>query len=220
MHSETTVIPGWICSGKHAAESFFFGPRYLRYTKRVLDILGAAILLAVFSPLMLVIALLVRLTSSGPAIFKQRREGRYGTVFIIFKFRTMRVEHEDDKQTVLKKGDYRLTCLGRYLRQTHLDELPQLFNVLLGDMSLVGPRPRQSWRNSQLSAELRGYGVRHFVKPGVTGLAQVTLSRKEICDRPGESLECDLACVSHPCMRNDLQILWRTCFAVLKRNGA
>jgi lipopolysaccharide/colanic/teichoic acid biosynthesis glycosyltransferase len=138
---------------------------------RLFDIAGSFILLAMASPVMLLTAILVRITSHGPVLFKQRRVGKNGNIFVLYKFRTMVNDAEKNTGPVwAAKDDQRVTCLGRILRRIRFDELPQLFNVLWGDMSLVGPRPERPYfvrRHRALQ------GIRLAVKPGITGLAQV-----------------------------------------------
>jgi lipopolysaccharide/colanic/teichoic acid biosynthesis glycosyltransferase len=141
-----------------------------------LDLLSAAVLFVLTFPVMFLVAALVRLTSRGPAFYSQTRVGLDGKPFRIYKFRTMRHNCEKDTGAQWSRpGDSRITWLGRILRVTHLDELPQLFNVLLGHMSLVGPRPERPEFVPQLAAAIPGYADRLRVRPGVTGLAQVYL---------------------------------------------
>jgi lipopolysaccharide/colanic/teichoic acid biosynthesis glycosyltransferase len=144
--------------------------------KGALDYTLAAALFVLLLPVMAVTMLLVRLSSPGPALYSQTRVGRGGRVFVIYKVRTM--YHECEKRTGIQwsvKGDPRITQLGRVLRALHLDELPQLWNVLRGDMSLVGPRPERPEIVADLQLSVYGYDVRHAVKPGITGFAQVHL---------------------------------------------
>ena len=144
--------------------------------KAVLDYCLAAALFVVLLPVMLLTAVAVKASSRGPAIYSQTRVGRGGRVFVIYKFRTM--YHECEKISGIQwsvKGDLRITPLGRVLRALHLDELPQLWNVLRGEMSLVGPRPERPEIVADLRLSVCGYDVRHAVKPGITGFAQVHL---------------------------------------------
>lgn len=140
--------------------------------KRAFDMAGAAILLLVLSPVLAACALAVRLSGPGPVLFRQKRIGVGGAVIEILKFRTMRVNDDSDTQWSVDEDD-RVTRIGRILRPTHLDELPQLINVIRGDMSLVGPRPERSTFVDQFSTEIDGYADRHRVKGGITGWAQV-----------------------------------------------
>lgn len=149
------------------------GPNRLgaRFAKRALDIVGASLLVLLLSPVLLAAALAVRLTSSGPILFRQPRIGRHGELFDMLKFRSFPTDHEDVKQAL--KLDECPLPVGRLLRRTSIDELPQLFNVLRGEMSLVGPRPERPAFAEPLSAKIPDYDARHRVAGGLTGLAQV-----------------------------------------------
>jgi len=158
-------------------ETPFHGSRAI--AKRAIDIaLTSAILLGIF-PLLLVIAALVKLSSPGPVIFKQKRYGLDGKKIVVYKFRSMTVTEDGDKIVQAKRDDPRVTTVGKYLRRYSLDELPQLFNVLEGTMSLVGPRPHAVAHNEEYRRIIKGYMVRHKVLPGITGLAQINGCRGE-----------------------------------------
>jgi exopolysaccharide biosynthesis polyprenyl glycosylphosphotransferase len=193
--------------------------------KSVFDRTAAAVGLLVLSPLLLVVAIMVRLGSRGPAIFRQERSGRDGRPFRIYKFRTMVVDAEDRLDGLRSrnegagplfklKDDPRITRLGRVLRRTSIDELPQLINVVKGDMSLVGPRPALPAETSQYSEWV---WRRLHVKPGVTGLWQVS-GRSALSWE--ESVRIDLQYVNNWNLRLDFAILARTVRAVLARSGA
>lgn len=152
------------------------------WAKRALDILGALSALLVFLPLLVCIALAVRLESGGPVIFKQRRTGHRGRIFTIYKFRTMTVAEDCVDVRQATRNDSRITAVGGLLRKLSLDELPQFLNVLKGDMSLVGPRPHALAHDSQYSEAIPAYDDRFRAKPGLTGLAQVNGLRGEIQD--------------------------------------
>ncbi|HJR71756.1 MAG TPA: undecaprenyl-phosphate glucose phosphotransferase, partial [Gammaproteobacteria bacterium] len=163
-------------------------------TKRGTDLVFASLLTLCSLPIMLGIAAAIKLTSPGPIIFKQHRYGLDGERITVYKFRTMTVTENGRKITQARRGDPRVTSVGRFLRRTSLDELPQLFNVLGGSMSLVGPRPHAVAHNEQYRKLVRGYMVRHKVAPGITGLAQVNGCRGETAtvDEMRRRVEYDL----------------------------
>lgn len=144
-----------------------------RPAKRVLDIVVASTLIVLLAPVLAVVALLVRLDSRGPVLFRQTRTGLRGRPFAILKFRTMRVLEDGETIVQATQDDPRITRAGRILRKTSLDELPQLFNVLAGEMSLVGPRPHAVAHDRHYGALIEDYALRQRVKPGITGWAQV-----------------------------------------------
>jgi putative colanic acid biosynthesis UDP-glucose lipid carrier transferase len=145
--------------------------------KRTLDLAVALAVLIVALPLMALIAAAIAAESGFPVFFRQERHGRNGRPFAIYKFRTMRANGRDGSQAV--RGDPRVTTVGQFLRRSSLDELPQIINVLAGEMSLVGPRPHPVWLDTRYAEEIRGYTVRFKVRPGITGLAQVNGARGE-----------------------------------------
>lgn len=150
--------------------------------KRAVDIVGALLLLIVLAPLLLLVAVAVRAESKGPALFRQRRTGLDGVPFIICKFRTMTVLEDGDMVTQVSRGDCRVTRVGAFLRRSSVDELPNLLNVLKGDMSLIGPRPHALAHDRYWSAIIPEYQARWLAKPGITGLAQVAGWRGETPD--------------------------------------
>jgi len=184
------------------------------YIKRFLDIVFSVVFLVVFSPFLLIIGLAVRLGSRGPALFRQERIGRDGKIFRIFKFRSMTVGAEGTGSGVYScKGDPRVTKIGRFLRALSLDELPQLFNILAGQMSFIGPRPvltYHPWPLAEYTEEQLG---RFSVRPGITGLAQVN-GRKQT---PWvKRIEFDLLYVKKISFITDMSILFSTVFKVFK----
>jgi putative colanic acid biosysnthesis UDP-glucose lipid carrier transferase len=150
--------------------------------KRLLDVLGALAALLLFLPLLLSVALVIRLESGGPVIFKQRRTGHRGRIFTIYKFRTMTVAEDCANVRQATRGDARVTAVGAILRKLSIDELPQFLNVLKGDMSLVGPRPHALAHDEHYGELISTYVDRFRAKPGLTGLAQVNGLRGEIQD--------------------------------------
>jgi sugar transferase EpsL len=177
--------------------------------KRLLDVVAASVGLMVSGPLMIVVAIGIRATMGSPVLFRQRRPGLNGRVFTLLKFRTMCVDRERECQSQFDA--HRVTPLGRILRQTSLDELPQLFNVLSGDMSLVGPRPLLP---EYLPYYSKREGLRHNVRPGITGWAQVNGRNRLSWD---ERLALDVWYAEHRSMLLDLRILYMTAIRVLQR---
>ena len=142
--------------------------------KRIIDIIGAGSAILIFMPLMLIIALLIKMTSKGPVIFRQERVGLNDKNFVMYKFRTMKLQNpEEEKRLWTRKGDPRVTPIGKILRRLSMDELPQLLNVLRGDMSLVGPRPERPYFVEKFKKQIPGYTVKQKVLPGLTGWAQI-----------------------------------------------
>ena len=190
--------------------------------KRAFDIALSGILLIVLSVPMILIGLLIRSTSRGPAIFRQRRYGLDGRQILVWKFRTMRVCEDGDHAVQVTTNDARVTPVGRVLRRMSLDELPQLFNVFIGSMSLVGPRPHPNALNEQFRRRIQGYMLRHKVKPGITGLAQVSGWRgeTETLDKMAKRIECDHQYIREWSLLLDSQILVKTVLVVLSRRDA
>jgi putative colanic acid biosysnthesis UDP-glucose lipid carrier transferase len=185
--------------------------------KRALDLTLVVVALPLILPLMAIIGVLVRATSAGPAIFKQRRYGLDGKEIVIWKFRTMNtLEDGHSTYTQVTRGDARVTPLGRFLRRSSLDELPQLLNVLSGSMSLVGPRPHALAVNEQYRKLIPGYMVRHKVKPGITGWAQVNGCRGgDDLDSMRRRTEYDLAYLRSWSLSLDLLIVMKTVKAIM-----
>jgi putative colanic acid biosynthesis UDP-glucose lipid carrier transferase len=171
---------------------------------------------------MVIIALLIKLTSRGPIIFKQRRYGLDGREIKIYKFRSMTVSEDGATVQQATKQDGRITPLGKYLRRYSLDELPQIFNVLHGSMSLVGPRPHAVAHNEQYRKLIKGYMVRHKVRPGITGLAQVNGCRGETArlEEMQARVDFDLEYLRNWSPTLDLKILVRTVLLLLRDTRA
>ena len=190
-----------------------------RMFKAIEDKLIASILLILLSPLMLVIGLLIRLGSPGPAIFKQSRTGWDGRIFHIWKFRSMKIHQETSGEvSQATKDDDRFTRIGKFIRKTSIDELPQLFNVLSGKMSLVGPRPHAIQHNEDYAERINAYLARHRIKPGITGLAQVNGYRGETdtLDKMEKRVEYDMQYINNWSFWLDIEILLKTPVALLK----
>lgn len=192
------------------------------FTKILEDRIIGALLLLAFSPVMLVCAIAVKLDSRGPVFFVQRRQGMAGDVFPIIKFRSMRVMEDGDDVKQATKDDDRITRVGAFLRKTSLDELPQLINVVKGDMSLVGPRPHALKHDAYYSNLIKDYAARHRVKPGMTGWAQVNGYRGETNEpeKMEARLRYDLQYIENWSLWFDLRILVLTIRAVLKPENA
>ena len=189
--------------------------------KRLSDIVLASIGLLLASPLMLGVWIAMRVSSSGPAVYHQVRTGKDGVPFTIHKFRSMRVDAEATSGAVwATENDPRVTKLGRFLRRTRLDELPQLWNVLRGDMSFVGPRPERPEFIAELSRQIPFYGQRHVVRPGLTGWAQVRHGYGSSVNAAQEKLQYDLFYIKHMSIAFDLYIVLETVKTVLVRGGS
>lgn len=189
--------------------------------KRTLDVVCSAVAIVLLSPLFVLIAIMIKLDSKGPVIFKQRRNGFNAKQFQIYKFRSMTVQEDGDKIVQAKRNDRRVTRIGQFLRQSSMDELPQLFNVLLGEMSLVGPRPHALAHDNEYKVLIAKYAFRHHVKPGMTGWAQVNGLRGETgrLEQMIDRVKLDLWYVNHWSMALDINILVRTCFEVLRNRA-
>jgi sugar transferase (PEP-CTERM system associated) len=189
--------------------------------KRVLDVTCAAIGLVLASPLLVLTALAVKLTSKGPALYHQERVGQNGELFTVHKFRSMRADAEAKTGAVwATSNDARVTPVGRFIRRTRLDEVPQLWNVLVGEMSLVGPRPERPQFVAQLTEKIPFYGLRHSVRPGVTGWAQVRYTYGASVEDALEKLQYDLFYIKHFTIAFDLFVLFSTVKTVILRRGA
>jgi putative colanic acid biosynthesis UDP-glucose lipid carrier transferase len=190
--------------------------------KRATDIVFATLALLVASPVMLLLAVAVKLSSAGPVLFRQRRYGLNGEEIIVYKFRSMTVCEDGAVVTQATKQDRRVTPLGRILRKTSLDELPQLLNVLEGKMSVVGPRPHAVAHNELYRKLINGYMIRHKVRPGITGLAQVNGLRgeTETVEKMSERVKYDLEYLSHWSPWLDIKIILKTVWVLaLDRNA-
>lgn len=210
LHGKFTSLDGIPVLSLH--ESPFYGVD--GWVKRVEDIVVASLILLIISVPMLFIALAVKLSSPGPVLFKQRRYGLNGAVVEVWKFRSMTVCEDGDQVVQASKGDQRITPLGGFLRKTSLDELPQFFNVLQGSMSVVGPRPHAVSHNEQYRKLIRGYMLRHKVKPGITGWAQVSGWRgeTETLEKMEMRVKYDLEYLQKWSLWMDIKIIFLTVF--------
>ncbi|MBL8307597.1 MAG: TIGR03013 family PEP-CTERM/XrtA system glycosyltransferase [Rubrivivax sp.] len=189
--------------------------------KRVFDILCASILGLLALPVMIAAAIAIKLESPGPVLYRQERVGQNGRGFSVTKFRSMRTDAEKDGRPVwAQANDARVTRVGQFIRRTRIDELPQLFNVLRGDMSLVGPRPERAFFVEQLTQEIPFYALRHSVKPGVTGWAQVRYPYGATVEDSLQKLQFDLYYVKNHTLFLDLVVLLETVAVVLTGKGA
>jgi sugar transferase (PEP-CTERM system associated) len=199
-----------------------FNQGLLRTTiKRLFDIVCAMVLLVAAAPIMLATMVLIRLESRGPALYRQERVGLNGRTFRVVKFRSMVTDAEKDgKPRWATDDDDRITRVGRLIRRVRIDELPQLFNVLKGEMSIVGPRPERPFFVEQLTSEMPYYAVRHSVKPGITGWAQVRYHYGSTVEDSQQKLQYDLYYVKNHTLFLDLLILFETVAVVLTGKGA
>ncbi len=206
----------WSSVGNIAVVSIYDSPFYGvdGVLKRIFDLIFSLFVLLLIAIPMLVIAILVKITSPGPVLFKQRRFGLDGNEITVWKFRSMSVTEDGSKVVQAKKNDPRVTKLGGFLRKTSLDELPQFINVLQGSMSVVGPRPHAVAHNELYRKQIKGYMLRHKVKPGITGLAQVRGYRGETdtLDKMERRIKYDLEYIEHWSLHMDLKIVVLTVF--------
>ena len=188
-----------------------------RVLKRILDIAVAVTALIILSPVILITAVMIKLDSKGPVLYSQERVGLYGKTFFVHKFRSMKQDAEAKCGPVLAaEGDPRITKFGRFMRATRLDELPQLFNVLKGEMSIVGPRPERPFFVKQFIAQKPEYDYRHNVKPGITGLAQIA---GKYNTSAYDKLIYDLLYIQDFSVKTDLMIMLQTFKVLLTKSS-
>jgi len=190
--------------------------------KRASDLFFGALILVLVAPVMLAVAAGVWITSPGPVIFRQRRYGLYGETIIVYKFRSMTVTEDGAAILQARQDDARVTAIGAFLRRSSLDELPQFFNVLQGRMSIVGPRPHAVAHNEHYRKLIKGYMLRHKIKPGITGWAQVNGFRGETTtiDKMEARVQYDLDYIRKWSLWFDLLIIVKTVGVVLRRQNA
>jgi sugar transferase (PEP-CTERM system associated) len=207
---------GWLIFGEGFNQGFVRSS-----VKRLFDIAGALVLIVLTLPIMALTALAIKLESPGPILYRQERVGLGSKTFNVVKFRSMRTDAEKDGvPRWATAADSRVTRIGRVIRKLRIDELPQLFGVLSGDMSLVGPRPERPYFVDQLTQDIPFYAVRHSVKPGVTGWAQVSYQYGASREDTVEKLQYDLYYVKNHSLFLDLVILFETIGVVLTGKGA
>ena len=208
----STGIVGWLIR---------FARKRFNEFKRAFDITVASIGLVIASPVIAFTAILIKIVSPGPVFFKQERVGRRNEVFNIYKMRTMKVDAEKETGAVwAKEDDPRLIKFGKIIRKAHIDEIPQLFNVLQGNMSIVGPRPERPVFVKSLAKEITDYRKRLNVKPGITGLAQVWHKYDETIQDVKKKIKYDLLYIRKMCLMTDIRILLRTIMVVALGRGA
>jgi lipopolysaccharide/colanic/teichoic acid biosynthesis glycosyltransferase len=195
-----------------------WSPRY-RVLKRLFDVAISVLAGVVVLPGIPVVALIIRMDSPGPALYQQTRIGQHGKRFQIYKFRSMRTDAEAKGAVYASENDPRVTRFGRFLRRTRIDEVPQIWNVLRGDMSLIGPRPERPENEQMLTDALPGFALRTLVKPGLTGWAQTLAPYANTVEQTGKKLEYDLYYVRNASMAMDLRISLRTMRVMLGLKG-
>lgn len=203
----------------------FEHPRYIpdgmngfqRNTKRIVDMIVALCCLVVFSPLFLFCYIAVKREDGGPAIFKQERIGRFGRPFNIYKFRSMKLDAESGgPKLYLKEKDERLTKIGKFLREHHLDELPQLWNVFIGDMAFIGPRPERQFYIDQIMERDPRYIFLYQIRPGVTSYATLYNGYTDTIEKMVQRLRYDLFYLEHRSWGLDIKILWTTFYRIVR----
>lgn len=189
-----------------------------RFVKRAFDVLfSSVVLICVFPIVFLVLFVCIKLSMPGPVFFKQKRTGKDGKTFVCYKFRTMKINSDADIVQAVN-GDPRITALGRFLRLTSVDELPQFWNVLKGDMSVIGPRPHMLAHTKEFSELIDNYDLRHRIKPGITGWAQINGYRGEVTfDKMKKRVEFDLFYINNWSLKLDFIIILRTFKIIFSR---
>jgi exopolysaccharide biosynthesis polyprenyl glycosylphosphotransferase len=193
---------------------------YIMFLKRLFDLTLSFVLLPFVALLSIVISIIIKIDSKGPIFFKQDRVGQGGRIFKLIKFRTMYIDAESNGPQFAVKNDPRITRVGRILRKLHLDELPQIWNIIKGEMSFVGPRPEQAKFVEEFEKKIPFYNLRHLVKPGITGWAQIHQGYAAGLEETIEKLEYDLYYIKNMSIWLDLIIILKTISIILTRRGA
>jgi sugar transferase (PEP-CTERM system associated) len=188
--------------------------------KRGFDILFSLLGLTLFSPVSLIVSIAIKLDSKGPILYRQERVGEDGKIFHLLKFRSMRVDAEENGPVWARVDDQRITEVGRWIRKLRFDEIPQMVNVLKGEMSYIGPRPERKFFVDQLEKEIPFYSERHVIKPGITGWAQICYRYGASKEDALEKLKYDLYYIKHMSLLLDLIIIFETIKIVLLGKGA
>ena len=198
-------------------KSIFLNGHVYDFAKRIGDVSLSIILFLLLSPLMCIIAILIKIDSPGPIFFSQERLGKNGAPFLIYKFRSMKVDAEKDGPQWAAENDDRCTRVGRILRKARLDEIPQLLNIFEGDMSFVGPRPEREYFYTKFEAYIPGFRNRLAVKPGLTGLAQVNGGYDL---RPEKKIVYDMKYIEEMSFRLDIECMLKTLILIFTHKGA
>ena len=211
-----TLQPSWLIF----SDGFVGGKIYEKAAKRIFDVLVSLIVLVVCMPILIMTAIIIKLTSKGPVLYRQERTGLHDRSFNLLKFRSMRVDAEKETGPQwASQNDPRVTPIGRFIRHARIDEIPQIFNVLKGDMSFVGPRPERPYFVEQLSEKIPYYRERHNIKPGITGWAQLNFPYGASMDDARRKLEYDLYYIKNYSLFLDFLILLQTARVVLFQDG-
>ncbi len=208
-------VPSWLIFSQGSTEA-----QIRLLIKRVIDLAASAVLVTITAPVVVTAAILIRLTSPGPVLYRQERVGQHGRLFMLYKFRSMRTDAEADGPKWAMENDPRVTPVGRVIRKLRIDELPQIFNVLKGDMSFVGPRPERLVFVEDLARQLPYYAERHTVRPGITGWAQVNYPYGASFDDAKQKAQYDLYYIKNFSVFLDILILIKTIRVILFGSGA
>lgn len=194
-------------------------PAWQENMKRLIDVVASLIAIILFAPVYLFLAVAIKLTSPGPVIYRQERIGKFGKPFTIYKFRSMVADSEKDGPALSSKNDGRITALGKFIRKTHLDEIPQFFNVIKGDMALVGPRPERRYYIDQIVKQAPHYTHLHKIRPGITSWGQVKYGYASNVDEMLERLPYDMIYLKNISLYVDFKILIYTLINVFHGKG-